>query len=186
MNSSAKQRIIGAFVLFALALIFFPLLFDLSGENQIDTTPQIPPMPEIEEVTIPEPQRPENITPPKSFEEAFQPPIDPEEAESLQPTVDPEEAVNLQPEPPSLNEEGLPNAWVIQVASFREPEKATQLEKTLQADGFKSYQQSVQIKNTTVYRVFVGPKVLKQTALEEKQKIDSKYQLESLLLKFSP
>lgn len=174
MNSSAKQRIIGAFVLFALALIFFPLLFDLSGETRIDTTPQIPPMPEIEEVTIPEPQRPENITPPKSFDEAFQPSLDPEEAESLE------------PEPPSLNEEALPNAWVIQVASFSEQEKATQMEKTLQADGFKSYQQAARINSKTVYRVFVGPKVLKQHALEEKQKIDSKYQLDTLVLKFSP
>ena len=175
MNSSSKQRIIGAFVLFALALIFLPAVFDFSGEQTIDTTPQIPPRPDIEPVEIEPPVRPTNIDPPKSFDEAFQPPV-----EDVK-----EESVELEPEPPKLNKEGLPESWVIQVASFSEKEKAELLVAQLQQDGYKSYLQPVTVGGQLLHRVFVGPKILKQRALEEKKQIDKKYQLETLVLKFS-
>ena len=171
MNSSAKQRIIGAFVLCAIGVIFFPLIFDLSGERAIDTTPTIPPVPEVSQVEIPEPQRPAEIIPPKSEQQAFQP------------SVNPEDAASEEPEPPALDENNLPEAWVIQVASFKEQDKAEELTKRLQQDGYKSYARSVEVAGNSVHRVFVGPKVLKQRALDEKQQIDKAYQLDTLVFK---
>ncbi len=58
-----KQRMVGALVLVALAVIFLPMLFSREDEQrqiQVDapTAPQMPVMPEVkvEPVAVPEPQ----------------------------------------------------------------------------------------------------------------------------------
>ena len=57
LNDGFKQRIVGALVLAALAVIFLPSLFDREGARYIDVTSQIPPAPDIQpiEIAAPEP-----------------------------------------------------------------------------------------------------------------------------------
>ena len=68
-----KQRMVGALVLVALAVIFLPMLFTREDEQrqiQVDvpTAPQVPVMPQVqvEPVPVPEPQPiPEEPAPPE-------------------------------------------------------------------------------------------------------------------------
>lgn len=173
MNSGAKQRITGAFVLLALALIFFPLLFDFSDERRVDKDSTIPPQPDIKPAEIPEPVRPDNIIPAPSDTEIF--------------TVEDEDEVAPQTAvQPALDQQGVPEAWVIQVASFRERQAALAMEQTLQADGYKSFVQEARATGDTTYRVLVGPKILIQDAQNEKQQIDRKYRVDALIMRFKP
>ncbi len=175
MNDGSKQRIVGAFVLLALGLIFFPLLFDFSDQRQVDKTSMIPPPPDIKPAVIPEPRRPENITPAKPDSEIFNLGSD-----DLEPD---ESAADQQP---SLDENSIPVAWVIQVASFKEQAKAADLVARLQKDNYKSFAQQAATDAGVTYRVLVGPKIRKQAALDEKQRIDRDYDSQSIVLRFKP
>ncbi|MGV6807091.1 MAG: SPOR domain-containing protein [bacterium] len=206
MKSSSKQRIVGAFVLISLALIFFPVVFDLEQQTTIDTTPRIPPMPEYEPVDVAEPERVEGIVPPKPMEEAFvpedaqtpeletvstddneAPPAISEEADTADSDATSDAPANdTQPVPPKLTEQGIPEAWVIQVGSFKDSTKAEELNAALIADGYKSYIREVTVAGAPMKRVFVGPKIRKSNALEEKAAIDKKYGIEAIVLKFQP
>ncbi|UTW45861.1 SPOR domain-containing protein [bacterium SCSIO 12696] len=180
MNDGLKQRVVGAFVLAALAIIFLPMLFDFSGERYIDTTSQIPPRPDIAELTFEEPKRPQNITFPKPAERSFQPE---EPAVADVPAV--EEEPTPEPVPaPGLNEQGLLAAWVIQVGAFSEQERARKLEKSLLADGYKAYQRENPARG--LFFVYIGPDADKQTLLQAQKKVDSKYRVKSKILSFEP
>lgn len=173
VSESLKQRIVGAIVLVALAIIIIPLVFDFSGERQVDINSQIPLMPEIEAVVVAEPIRPENITPAKSDEKMFQIGVD-----------TPAEAESLKAEAPVLSSEGSPVAWVLQIASFKDKAAASELVKKLLADDYRAFLREKKSGKGTVNRVFVGPKVLKEKLIKEKTAIDKKYRVDAMLVRF--
>lgn len=175
VSENLKQRIVGALVLIALAVIIIPLTFDFSGSREVDTQSKIPPRPEIKPVTVPEPIRPENIIPAKSDEEMFQFGVDSSEQGS-----------SLEDETPALSTEGLPVAWVLQVGSFRDAETAKTLLKSLLEDGFKAFVREKKEGTSTLSRVFVGPDVLKKKLVKEKAVIDKKYSVDTILVRFEP
>ena len=72
MDENLKQRIVGAAVLLALAIIFLPSLFYKEKRVEIDTVTQIPPSPKIEPVVIPQPSKPKGVDIPPS-DQLFQP-----------------------------------------------------------------------------------------------------------------
>jgi len=74
LDEHIKQRLVGAAVLLALAVIFLPALFDKDERVAIDTTSQIPPAPVAEVVDIPRPIKPEGIKVPPA-EALFQPEV---------------------------------------------------------------------------------------------------------------
>ena len=75
LSENMKQRIVGGFVLLALALILFALLFDFSDAAKVDTRSQIPDSPEITPVVVDEPDRPDNIDAAIDDENIFLPEI---------------------------------------------------------------------------------------------------------------
>lgn len=174
MTESLKQRIVGAFVLIALAIIIVPLVFDFSAERVVDTTSKIPSMPEIEAVVVSEPIKPDNIIPAKTEDEVF----------SLETEVQPsEQAVD---EAPALSPEGLPAGWVLQVGSFRDKSAAENLVARLIGDGYRAFIREKKSEKGTHRRVYVGPKLLKSKLLQEKKAIDKTYGVDSLLIRFEP
>ena len=173
VSESLKQRIVGAIVLVALAIIIIPLVFDFSGERQVDVRSQIPSMPGIEPVVVAEPVRPENITPAKPDEEMFQFGVE-----------SPVEAESLKAEAPALSSEGSPVGWVLQIASFKDKAAANELVKKLLADGYMAFLREKKSGTGTVNRVFVGPKVLKEKLIKDKTAIDKKYRVDAMLVRF--
>lgn len=201
MRESVKQRIIGVLVLVALAAVFVPVLFDLEPRQRIDTGTEIPPSPDIEPVTIPEPEQVAGIEAPKPAEQAFLPP-EPEQDAEAAPGAD--EAGESEPEPESepaapapapspaevpesgLGDDDLLDAWVVQVGSFAEAASAEELVARLKKDGYKAYNRSAVSAGKPVNRVFVGPVVSKAQAEEYKRAIDSKLGVSALVLEFAP
>ncbi len=196
VNENLKQRIVGALVLVALAVIFVPLLFDFSSRQEVDTTSQIPPRPEIKPVEIAEPVRPKEIIPAKSDEDMFQFGVDTKEEDSSmgndsQPLVKEtpvaeKAAPMLKDEKPALSPEGIPVAWVLQIGSFRDKAKAKALLDGLLKDGYKAFIREKKDKAGSLSRVFVGPLVLKKKLVQQKSAIDKKYRVDALLVHFEP
>jgi len=181
MNEGMKQRLVGALVLLALATVILPILFDFDGSYVVDTSPTIPVAPDIQRVEIEKAGPLKGATAVASHEEMFRFNKSREEAERRLG----DDSV-LQDQPSGLNAEGIPLAWIVQVASFTDVDKAQTLNQQLLDDGYKAYTRKVSIGGESNYRVYVGPKVAKQTMVEQQQAIERKYKLKTLLLVFEP
>ncbi len=194
-----KQRLVGASVLVALAVIFLPSFFQKNEKVSLDTTSQIPPAPVSETVVIPRPEKPEGIQAPPA-EELFQPKIVdiPESPPKLKPSTPASEPVEVkQPvkakvppkkivEKPRLNDKGVPVGWVIQAASFKVQEGAQKLTSRLLKADYQAYSQSVKTDNGVFHRVFIGPFIDEKRAQKAKLAVDKAYKIQSRVLRFNP
>ncbi|MBN8431045.1 SPOR domain-containing protein [Microbulbifer salipaludis] len=211
LNDGVKQRIVGALVLAALAVIFLPSLFDREGARYIDVTSQIPQAPDIKPIAIAEPSPVEDIEPAPPVDEVFQPefveqtapaPV-PETVASAadqatpspsvaaakpqpkaEPAVEPAPSVQLPAEETQLDDKGLPEGWVIQVGAYREPASAERMRARLMDAGFRAYTRAVDTPKGRLVRVFVGPKLSRVDAQSDKQKLDKLLKAETLILRY--
>ncbi|HEY7774536.1 MAG TPA: SPOR domain-containing protein [Marinagarivorans sp.] len=172
MDDGLKQRLIGAIVLLAIAVIFIPALFDRETITPVSTETQVPPMPVIELAPIEVAEAPEVVSPAPEPEAMFIP-------DETQP--EPET-----PAPPSLNDDGVPSGWIIQVISYSEKAKAETFRDRLIDEGYHAYLRDAQSAKGLHYRVYVGPKLDKKAILADKDAIDKKYKLNSILLDMTP
>ncbi len=169
MDDGLKQRIIGAFVLIAIIVIFVPVFFDENRLTPLDRTSRIPLQPEMETVEIKPPVEPEIEEPAPIPEESFIP--------------DETKPQTLTEEAPGFTEEGLPKSWALQLASFDDKQRAEAFRDKLLKDGYDAYIREVDTSKGKKNRVYVGPKLDKQALVKEKQKIDKQYKLTAILLK---
>ena len=172
MDDGLKQRVVGALVLLALAVIFVPVLFEQERIEPVNTETLIPPSPTIappatREIRIPSVEK---KAPEASI--AFLP--------------NPDEKQELFDEAAGLDENGVPKSWVLQVASFKSNDRAIEFRDRLISDGHKAYLRQLTANQGQLTRVYVGPKINKDRLITEKQKIDKMYSVDSLLLKFDP
>lgn len=203
MDDGLKQRLVGAIVLVAVAVIFLPTLLDRETRRTVDLSTQIPPEPTIvaEVVEVAEPVAPQGVPAAKPLAENY--PHEPVEAqpeadspasenpsgEQAPPaTAEAPEARQAESsiEPPALNAEGVPDGWSLQVASFSSAERAQAMLEQLQAEGFKSYVRSAKMSQGTVHRVFVGPKINRAAAEAEKRNVDQRFKTNALVVEFKP
>lgn len=198
-----KQRMIGALVLIALAVIFLPMLFSRQDEMRqvrVDppAAPQAPLAPEVkvEPVPVPEPQvLPQEPVP--SDEELAQPtapsmPIAPAPAPApAKPAVAAKPAATApvvatapaKPDTtPRVDPNGLPVSWSIQLASLSNRAGADNLQKSLRSQGFNAYVRSADGKN----RVFVGPLVERAEAERLRDVINRQQKLKGFVVRFEP
>ncbi|MFV8781946.1 SPOR domain-containing protein [Microbulbifer sp. SA54] len=217
LNDGVKQRIVGALVLAALAVIFLPSLFDREGTRYIDVTSKIPPAPAIQPITIAEPAPVKDVAPAPPVNEVFQP----EFAEQPGPAPDPAEPLakvadtqadtppatskpaakavdtvkvaetsppipqgNPKQEQVSLDKQGLPEGWVVQVAAYRDADSADRMRGKLLDAGFRAFTRAVETPKGRFVRVFVGPKLSKADAKSDKGKLDKLLNTQTLVLQY--
>lgn len=193
MREAVKHRFIGGAILVAVAVLFLPSFFKDRQQYQVDTDSQIPQRPEITTVEFNDPSSPEGIEPAPAPETMFVP------DESTAVTVSSaaissaaSSSVAL-PEPVAptvptlnLNKQGLPEAWVLQVASLSTEAAANKLRDQLTAQGYKAYVRASSSGATQVYRIYVGPNLDKAQVQDTKQKLDKQLKVNSLVLPFKP
>ena len=61
MNQALKQRLVGAVVLVALAVIFLPAVFNGGRQAQMENLKEVPPAPAVATLVIEAPTRPEGM-----------------------------------------------------------------------------------------------------------------------------
>lgn len=178
-DNQFKQRLVGAIVLVALAVIFIPLI--LTGDNPSvgpTTESTIPDKPEREFVSriIPlEHQAPEPapIVPDSEPVEVIKPaetkPIEQKPAEPAPATVAPapvsvaSKPVEKPVEQPPVVHKAV-NAWVVQMGIFGSKQNAYKLRDKLRKSGFDAFVDTQHENDTTMYRVRVGPEVKRESA----------------------
>ncbi|NIP71884.1 MAG: sporulation protein [Gammaproteobacteria bacterium] len=175
MEFLLKQRLVGAAVLIALAVVIIPMLLDGSGRDVIHDIPPAP-QPSIplgqdtgvgERVPLPPPEEggqvltDEGPVPYPQLEDGAG------ERPAAEAAAEAERDTASTPEEPATEPAGasVPEAWVVQVGSFGEQGKATALRDRLVAAGFKAFVERFQGgAGKSMFRVRVGPELTREAA----------------------
>ncbi|MFO1388978.1 SPOR domain-containing protein [Cellvibrio sp.] len=204
MRYTLKHRLIGAAVLAAVAVLLLPSFFKEKKDYQVSTKSQIPARPNLVAEEFKSPQPVPNIEPAPAPETMFAPTeAAPEQsvasassatassvaavvtsasASSAKSIASHTSSVSAMP----LNQQGLPDAWVVQVGSFTTKEAANKLRDDLQADGQKAYVRTTPSGNGTISRVYIGPKLDKNQTLALKEQMDKRLKVKSMVMRFQP
>lgn len=212
MNSALKQRLVGAIVLVALAVIFVPSFLREKQVEPVNTETLIPDPPERETMTFESPTPPDDVEPAPAPETMFMPDDSERQpvAESLEQAREqvgstPDSAADddatetaddeprdssgengAEPDsalPEAVSEQG---AWVVQVASLSSAESARKLRDRLQDEGHRAYVREASTSSGQVSRVYIGPKIERAQAEAIKASVDESLKVESLILRFEP
>lgn len=210
LDKGLKQRVVGALVLVALAIIFLPMLLSRPDESRrvvVDAPamPQAPAMPEVaqEPVSVPEPELlPEEPVPvdqpattpaplptaPVAITQPSTPPSTPiSPAPSVPVSAKPPASASATPAAPAaapsrLDANSLPISWSIQLASLSNRASAESLQKTLRSQGYNAYIRSAEGMN----RVFVGPLIERAEADRLRDQLTKQQKLKGFVVRFQP
>lgn len=188
LDKGLKQRMVGALVLLALAVIFLPMLLSREDESQrvqVDAPamPVAPEMPNIElqPVAVPEPQ----LLPDEPVEADAVQPLESIETTAVEtPAVAPVPVAPVAPPatPSKLDANSLPISWSVQLASLSSGDGAQKLQKTLRTQGYNAYIRSVDGMN----RVFVGPLIERAEADRLRDQLNRQHKLNGFVVRFQP
>lgn len=207
MDSGLKQRLVGAAVLVALAVIFLPMLFDGSGAREhLNEGIEIPAKPEAPESRL------ERDIPDDGGEADASDTTDTVEATLATdefaadgaddpPTEDATAATTEAPdspptsEPPADGDEPAADAaaadpgdidegWIVQVGSFRRETNALVLRDRLRQEGFDARAERVEHDGGTLWRVRLGPVAGRDEGEALKERIEDHRGHEALLMAY--
>jgi DedD protein len=210
LDKAYKQRMVGALVLVALAVIFLPMLFSRQDEQRQVTVeapaaPQAPAMPQVqmETVAVPEPQAlpqepvptdeevAEDTAPAAPVAPAPTAPImitkpvaPPAVAKPIPAPAQPITAASSKPDTTQsrVDANGLSVSWSVQLASLSSRASAESLQKTLRTQGYNAYIRSADGKN----RVFVGPLIERAEADRLRDLLGRQQNLKGFVVRFQP
>lgn len=183
MEQRLKQRLIGAVVLLALAVIFIPMLLQGPIERESTSVPiEIPVQSMLSEQTqpAPEPRLPTAVEPSVSTEPASQQAV----VESIQSPVVSDKPAATPPKPTVIAPQVPPElvSWAVQVGSFGTEANALGLRDSLRGKGYAAYTEAIKSDGKVLYRVRVGPMVERSEAEKLQATLDSKESLKGLVV----
>lgn len=199
-----RQRLVGAIVLVALAVIFLPMLFDGSGRpEQLDVAVEIPDKPEapassLDDVPLAEPAaQPESTAEPAassaadttSDQETAVPASDATSADQGEPASSPGDGAEQAGEGGAAATDGGggtqgPGAWVVQVGSFSRETNAVVLRDRLRQKGFDAFTEQGESDGQAVWRVRVGPVATRADAEDLQAKIEKERGKDALVMTY--
>lgn len=223
MNNILKQRLIGALILVALGVVFWPIIFVEPDDRSRDVSQRMPPPPIVDTTPIAPPDkaglREEPLTDAQIESRDIEKQADEIDVAILtdqqsvqgetgetQPNSTSVNAVAASeivakttsvpdsqrvgrseaPVKPQLDAQGLPVAWILQVASVSDRTKANRLRDELQSLDEKAYIKQVKRGDETLYRIYVGPK-FEQAKLDAlKPKVDAQFKVKSMVVRYVP
>ncbi|GGK82667.1 SPOR domain-containing protein [Amphritea balenae] len=181
MNDGFKQRLVGAAILILAAVILIPVLFDGAGykERHLESSIPTPPVePQLVEIKTESPQL-EDTSAPAEPAEPVTVAVMPEKI--AQAVAEQKPQVDLRNDPPSLDQQGVPVAWSLQLASFKDEDNAKGLRRKLNAAGHKVYSR----KNGDLIKVFVGPDMQKTRLTALQASIKKEFGLDGIIVRFT-
>lgn len=209
MNEILKQRLVGALILVALGVVFWPIIFVEPGERAGQERGRIPERPNVD-VTALEPPDMAGLRPSPEIQlsekvevgrDAALPEADaakttaavsPESKQSAaaatvdQPGGGSGRARTEPPEKPTLDSDGVPVAWMLQVASVSSADKAEALRQRLLEMNHKAYVKRIKNNGKTLFRVYIGPGFERARFDRMKADIDREFSVQSLVVRYLP
>ncbi|MGD2137174.1 MAG: SPOR domain-containing protein [Gammaproteobacteria bacterium] len=198
MELKLKQRLVGAVVLVALAVIFIPVILEGPSDEWEPRSHSIPVPPQIDykadvEIPVPDeapmPQVPQAAGPGSgrsgnadvpAAEPVMEPVAEPdaEVATPAAPAVKPAAPAADNPPPAAAPASG----WFVQVGSFGQRMNASGLRERLGKAGFSAQLEESATDKGTVYRVLVGPEEQRAPAERLRDRLAAEQQLRGIVI----
>ncbi len=193
MDTPLRQRLVGALILVALGVVFWPIIFVQPDQFPALERRPVPPSPRVDNSPLPAPDSAGLRTSPA--------PAIADIAENADVDMPPEayngtelSAANASgpstrdqaPQVPALDSDGIPIAWSLQVATMSSRGKAKKLRDELNQHAMKAYLKPLSRNGDTWFRVYVGPKFERAQLESIKQSVDARYGVESLIARYVP
>lgn len=206
MDSIVKQRLVGALVLIALGVVFWPIIFVQTPENTPIQLPTMPVRPEFDRTPIPVPASS------RAEIEAQLPSLPDQSALEMAADISTSLSVELAAEsspahaqimalksaevldPPTprraapvvgpVDDQGLAVAWVLQVATVSSESRAKDLLEQLKKRGYPAFMQQTKSGDRVLYRVKIGPKVERAKLEPIKAEIDALLKVDTAVLRY--
>lgn len=201
MENSLKQRIIGAIVLAALAIIFLPAILKEKASNGPFVS-QIPEQPkELREYNMDKNKINRLVADKNKIKDELHEKVKLAESNSLanQPAetgssnkrkTKVESGAKVKPdgiiEEPKPSKVFSDSAWIVQVASFAKELNAINLVIKLKTRKFKAYRRKMVVSGQSVFRVYVGPYIEKKGASDAVKEISKVSETEAVIRPFDP
>jgi len=206
MDQNIKQRLVGIAVIFALAVIFLPMILDGSGVDKKSLVIKIPDQPvvaanpefeqkiielhaRVEELPDLEPRfidensgDKQNVIKRESEKQAKKVDSEPAPVSKKQPESKAEKA----PEPKLAKKPPVGgDSWVLQVGSFKDKEKALLQRNRLRKSNIAAvFIEKFNNNNQASYRVRLGPFLNRDQAGIAQNKIRAKHSIEGLIMQY--
>lgn len=200
MNETLKQRLVGALILVALGVVFWPIIFVQPAQQSQAQIESIPPRPAVFAESLPAPdsdglrgspsiaaaQTPDPVQPVQDDVEL------PEEAAVDLGVVEPRRPKNDAivprevPKPLAIDDDGVPLAFILQVVTVSERSKADDIRQELQRLGHKAYIKKVVRNGATLHRVYIGPKFEREKLEKLQSRIDKTFGVNSIVVRYLP
>jgi len=195
-----RQRLVGALVLLALAVVFWPLIFVTPETREPIVLQPMSQPPAVDQTPIPEPESyKSNVA--QQLPEAPKNPSPVQEAADIQTQTDaeagslaalpdsdlvaaPQPRVARPSEDPLVDDEGLAIFYVLQVATVGSASRADELVEGLQVRGYKAFSNSYVRVDDELFRVQIGPNAERAPLMRIKPEIDAVLSVDSQILRY--
>lgn len=212
MNDILKQRLVGALILVALGVVFWPIIFVQTEEKSVVGERSIPLPPGVSMAPIEAPDSLALRASPELAAGGDSPVADEADANGFPTGEMSEQATSpaaSQTEPKAsasrasveadtdtvrseaperlvVDSDGVPVAWTLQVATVSSADKAEKLRKQLLDKNHKAYVTTVHSGGKSLFRVSVGPK-FERVELEKLQtNINAEFGVTSMVVRYIP
>lgn len=177
MDKVLKQRLTGAVILIALAVIFIPMLFTSPDEQSVERDLVLQPVPRPSQATelrrlpldpqasipsptsepAPEPEAQPEAAPEPAPAPTPEPELEPEPEQERLPEAPVDAAAEPEPMPEPATAEAAAAGWLVQVASFSSRETADRIAAQLRTLGHRVTIDEVVRGRGTLHRIQTGP-----------------------------
>ena len=200
MNPLLKQRLVGALVLVALGVVFWPLIFVTPEIREPLVLQAMSKRPTVDQTPISEPESYESKVAPTlpatpSNPQAVQDAADASTQTSAQlttlaslPSRDslaaPQPRAVIPPDEPLIDDEGMAIFYVLQVATVGSAQRADEIVRELLALGYKAFATRYVRADDELFRVQIGPSAERAVLLQMKPQIDQALLVDSQILRY--
>ena len=198
MDQMLKQRLIGAIVIIALAVIFIPMILEGPDDELSPRTQDMPPPPTIDfqtEVELPVPEEPTepagslaDTTTEQEVSAIPEPPMSQPEAVTMQGRSTRQASrtrrrqTSLARIPSRTATSITQGGWILQVGSFSQQANALSLRDRLKKSGYQVSVKDVKGAGGTIHRVLIGPVSDRPAAEKLRNKLASEQKLTAMVL----
>ena len=196
-HQNIKNRLVGIIVIFALAVIFLPMILDGSGVRKDNFQVIIPPQPDVASDPEFDSRIVELNAKVEAIPELEQRFVD-EASSDTSPQADSQKSakseVRSAPTPAASNKsdeiETLPaktggDSWVLQVGSYQDRKKAlVQRDKLRKSNISAVFIEQFNADSKSSYRVRLGPFVNREQARVAQNKIKAKHNINGIIMKY--
>ncbi|MDH3635453.1 MAG: SPOR domain-containing protein [Gammaproteobacteria bacterium] len=200
MDQNIKNRLVGISVVFALAVIFLPMVLDGSGVRKdkfevvippqplvsanpefepkiIDMQAKVEALPDLESRLVDENSSPTRIKPADTGK------VDLKSEKTTQPEPETRQALAKDEKVTAAKEGG--DSWVLQVGSFQDRDKAlSQRDKLRKSNISAVFIEQFEVDNKPSFRVRLGPFINRDQTQVAQNKIKAKHNIDGIIMKY--